>query len=131
MRKYLVADDSKAIRQTLLSFLRQIGVQENTIFTAEDGDQSLEVFRKENPEVVFLDLEMPKQDGVTVGTIILGEKPDTKVVITTSVPEGDPRLRATLELGVFAVLQKPLRLDAVQRVIRLLDQEGGSLKRVG
>ena len=59
-QKILVADDEASIRRILETRLKMIGYD---IVTAADGEEAIAVFSKENPDLIVLDVMMPKMDG--------------------------------------------------------------------
>jgi len=61
--KILVVDDEASIRRILETRLSMIGYE---VVTAADGEEAIEVFHKENPDLVVLDVMMPKLDGYGV-----------------------------------------------------------------
>jgi CheY-like chemotaxis protein len=63
MTKILVIDDEQGIRDLLDTLLRRKGYD---VVLAESGRQGLELFRRERPDVIVLDLKMPEMDGLTV-----------------------------------------------------------------
>ena len=62
-QKILVADDEASIRRILETRLKMIGYD---IVTAADGEEAIAVFSKENPDLIVLDVMMPKMDGYGV-----------------------------------------------------------------
>lgn len=122
--RFLVVDDSLTVRIVLQDFLAKCGVPADGIVTAEDGEQALLLFRKVRPEVVFLDIEMPRMDGHTAGVAMLAEDPRVRIVVTTSVDRDDPRVRDLLARGAFDLVEKPVRLERVKGLLRILELEG-------
>jgi two-component system alkaline phosphatase synthesis response regulator PhoP len=64
--KILIADDEAYIRLLIEQTLEEFEDQGVTIYTAENGEEALEIIRKEKPELVFLDVMMPKLNGFDV-----------------------------------------------------------------
>lgn len=63
MAKILVIDDEQGIRNLLDTLLRRKGYD---VLLAESGRKGLELFRREHPDVIVLDLKMPEMDGIEV-----------------------------------------------------------------
>ena len=63
VQKILVADDEASIRRILETRLKMVGYD---VVVAEDGEEAVEVFNKTNPDLVVLDVMMPKMDGYGV-----------------------------------------------------------------
>jgi two-component system, NtrC family, sensor kinase len=80
MTTVLVVDDEESIRHLMRMTLELDGYR---VLTAEDGPSALEMFEKEEPEVVFLDVRMPGMDGIEVLRRIKEANPDTEVIIIT------------------------------------------------
>jgi CheY-like chemotaxis protein len=85
-RKILVIDDEPDVCTFLSTMLEDHGAE---VFTATDGDQGLDLVRKEKPDLVTLDLSMPGKDGGKVFEELRKDKEiaDTKVCIVTGKPE--------------------------------------------
>jgi len=80
MTTVLVVDDEESIRHLMRMTLELDGYR---VLTAEDGPSALELFEKEDPEVVLLDVRMPGMDGIEVLRRIKEANPDTEVIIIT------------------------------------------------
>ena len=77
----LVADDEAHIRTYVRMILNQLGVAE--VHEARTGDQALEVYKEKNPEVVFLDINMPGLTGMEVLPRILEMDSEAIVIMLT------------------------------------------------
>ncbi|MCD4677485.1 MAG: response regulator, partial [Desulfobacula sp.] len=75
--KILTIDDESYIRQSIKSFLEDYGF---IVFEAENGRKGLDVFDRENPDLVLLDLRMPEMDGLQVLEILKVKAPDIPLV---------------------------------------------------
>jgi two-component system NtrC family sensor kinase len=80
MARVLVVDDEQSIRNMMRMTLELDGHQ---VILAEDGPTGLEVFKKESPDVVLLDVRLPRMDGREVLTRIKALDPDSEVIIIT------------------------------------------------
>jgi PAS domain S-box-containing protein len=80
MTKVLVVDDEEGIRTLIKMNLELDGF---TVFTAEDGRTALEVFKREYPEIVLLDVRMPGMDGIEALSRIKAAAPEAEVIIIT------------------------------------------------
>lgn len=118
MAKILVVDDEPPIRQLLDALLSLNGYD---VILAESGTQGLESYRRERPEVVVLDLNMPGMDGIAVLQQIRGLNPDQPVIIFTGSvsAEIEERLRA---LGANEMIEKEFQssrlLDTLKRLLK-------------
>lgn len=118
MAKLLVIDDEEGIRNLLGTILRRKGYD---VVLADGGPNGLELFRRERPDGVVLDLKMPEMDGVTVLQQIRSINPDQPVIILTGAgtPEREQQVRA---LGVTEFIEKEFSLhrlgDALKRLLK-------------
>ena len=111
----LVVDDEASIRRILETRLSMIGYQ---VVTASDGVEALELFKTCQPDLVVLDVMMPKLDGYGVCQELRKES-DVPIVMLTAL--GDVADRITgLELGADAYLVKPFEPDDLRRAAREL-----------
>jgi two-component system chemotaxis response regulator CheB len=109
MIKVLVIDDSAWNRQTLTSILEAVpGVR--VVARASDGDEGLKQVFAHGPDVITLDLEMPRMDGFTFLRILMARRP-TPVLVISSHAHRENVFRA-LELGALDFLAKPTRRGA-------------------
>ncbi|MBI5252134.1 MAG: response regulator [Desulfomonile tiedjei] len=80
MTKILLADDEESIRNLMRMTLELDGYE---VSMAEDGTRALDIFEKEKPEIVLLDVKMPGMSGIEVLSRIRGTAPDTEVIMIT------------------------------------------------
>src|SRR5580765_6559085 len=106
MAKILVIDDEHGIQSLLDTLLSRKGYD---VVLAESGRKGLELFRRERPDVIVLDLKMPEMDGVTVLQQIRSLNPDQPVIILTGAgtPEREQQVRT---LGVTEFVEKEFSL---------------------
>ncbi|MDI6801386.1 MAG: response regulator [Thermodesulfovibrionales bacterium] len=79
--KILVVDDEKNILTLYKAELEDEGY---TVVTANSGREALEVFERENPDMVTLDILMPDIDGIQILRQMKGKKPDMPVIMLTA-----------------------------------------------
>jgi two-component system, chemotaxis family, protein-glutamate methylesterase/glutaminase len=102
--RVLLVDDSAANRRTIAGMLEgQPGVQ--VVGSARDGDEALRLALSLEPDLITLDLEMPKMDGFTFLRLLMASKP-IPVVVISSHSAKDQVFRA-LELGAIDFIAKP------------------------
>jgi len=115
-QKILVVDDEREIVKLVKAYLEQAGFQ---VATASDGQEGLYVFRHEKPDLVVLDLNLPRIDGLDVCRTIRRES-DTPVIMLTARVEEQDRLIG-LELGADDYIVKPFSpREVVARVRTVL-----------
>jgi DNA-binding NarL/FixJ family response regulator len=119
--KVLIVDDSILLRERLIASLSEI---ENVEIAGEasDGLKAIDSFKKLNPDVVILDLNMPGMNGMEVLRNIKKDKPSTKVIIFTKYPYPQYRGKC-LKLGADFFFDKSLGLDDVFTTIEKLSQD--------
>lgn len=120
MRAIIVDDQSKS-RNVLRLMLEQYCPNIKVISEAENVAQGVELIHKYAPELVFLDVEMPDEDGF--GLLNYFAKPAFEIIFTTAHP--DYALRA-FEVAAIGYLLKPIQatklMDAVEKAIKLHGQ---------
>ncbi len=119
----LVADDEASIRRILETRLKMVGYD---VVVAEDGEEAVELFNKENPDLVVLDVMMPKMDGYGV-TREIRRTSDVPIIILTALGDVSERITG-LELGADDYVIKPFspkELEArVKAVLRRTSDKG-------
>jgi len=121
--KILVVDDEASIRRILETRLSMIGYD---VVTAADGEEAIATFNENHPDLVVLDVMMPKLDGYGVCQELRKES-DIPIIMLTAL--GDVADRITgLELGADDYVVKPFspkELEArIRSVLRRVDKEG-------
>jgi DNA-binding response OmpR family regulator len=112
-QKILVVDDEREIVKLVRAYLEQAGFR---VVTAADGQEALTVFRHEKPDLVVLDLSLPRIDGLDVCRTIRRES-DTPVIMLTARVEEQDRLIG-LELGADDYIVKPFSPREVAARVR-------------
>ncbi len=126
-----VADVAEPVRRTLLDILRKLGTPESDVIVATSPEETLALFKKHNPSLVFLELlGVQPEDGLEVIHEILDTGPEVRVVLVTAEPDDAPEVRAAIRAGVFAVIHKPLRHEKIRQVISDLETELGGVERL-
>ena len=107
-RGVLVVDDDPFIRKLVATTLED--VSEFDLHEAADGVEALEVALREQPAIVFLDVDMPEMNGIEAAKIIRRYRPGTKIILVTGIDavrdqaqtEGLRYLRKPVPMGVLA-----------------------------
>jgi OmpR family response regulator RpaB len=100
--RILVVDDEASIRRILETRLKMVGYE---VITAADGEEALDAFAKHNPDLVILDVMMPKLDGYGV-TREIRRTSDVPIIILTALGDVSERITG-LELGADDYVVKP------------------------
>ena len=101
-QKILVADDEASIRRILETRLKMVGYD---VITAADGEEAISQFNRHNPDLVILDVMMPKTDGYGV-TREIRRNSDVPIIILTALGDVSERITG-LELGADDYVIKP------------------------
>ena len=117
--KILIVEDEERIRKVVRSFLVKNGY---IVREAADGEEGLDLFYEWNPDLVLLDVMMPKKDGYEVCRAIKSEK-TTPVLMLTAKTQEEDEIRG-LEIGADDYIRKPFSLRILElRVKNLLGDE--------
>ena len=109
----LVVDDEKNIREYFSKSLAKKGY---AVLKASSGEEGLEVFKRENPEVVFLDMRLPGIDGMEVLMKMKKEDETASVIIITAYGDIKSAVSALKE-GAHDYLTKPFKLAEVLNIL--------------
>jgi CheY-like chemotaxis protein len=129
-RGYLIVDDSPVICTTLKKMLVKAGVNERNIDVEQSGDEAMKTFYEAEPDVVFMDIQMPGMDGEQTASMMMTENPELKVIVVTGMGMDDDRVQSLRSMGAFELLEKPIHTEDVDRVLQLLDREESGAGRI-
>ncbi len=104
--RVLVVDDSATVRQSLTEILESDSSIE-VMATAGDPYAAVERIREEVPDVITLDVEMPRMDGITFLQKIMSQHPIPVVICSTLTEKGSETAIAALEKGAVDIITKP------------------------
>ncbi len=115
MIKVLIADDQELIRESLKIVLE---ARENLMVTeaVDNGQEVIRSIRREKPDVVLMDIRMPKMDGVQCTKIIKENIPDIKIIILTTFDD-DEYVYDALKYGASGYLLKGVSMDGLVNAI--------------
>ncbi|MEM3143314.1 MAG: response regulator [Candidatus Nitrosotenuis sp.] len=114
MAKIMIADDSDAIRLVLKDIL-SIGNHE-LVAEASNGDEAVAKFFEVNPDVLLLDLAMPKKDGLTVVKEIIDKNKHAKIVLITA-SDNTAIINQCIQAGASNFISKPFDFNQILKVI--------------
>ena len=112
----LIADDHRVVRQGLRMFL-SLDPEIEIVGEAVDGADALRLAQAIHPDVVLMDLLMPRMDGIEATRAIRAELPDTEVIALTSVLE-DHSVVGAVKAGAIGYLLKDTDSDELCRAIK-------------
>lgn len=110
----LIVDDSSMSRKLVIKALPP-GWDVN-VTQASNGQEAIELYRKNQPRVIFLDLTMPVMDGYQALENLKREGHDALVIVISAdvQPKAQERVK---ELGAVAFLKKPVQTEEIRRVL--------------
>lgn len=110
----LIIDDEISIRESLMSFFEDDGYR---VFSAEDGDEGLQIYFNEKIDLVLTDLRMPKKDGIEVMRIIHAHEPDAPMIVVSGAGQKEDIINA-LRMGAKDYITKPIAdLDKISHTV--------------
>lgn len=114
--KVMVVDDSKTIRRTAETLLKKEGCE---VFTATDGFEALAVIAENKPEIIFIDIMMPRLDGYQTCALIKHNQEfrDTPVIMLSSKDGLFDRARGRI-VGSEQYLTKPFTREELLEAIK-------------
>ena len=110
--RVLIVDDSAVVRQTLTSIL-QSDPDIEVLATASDPFVAARRIQAEVPDVITLDVEMPRMDGITFLRKLMAQRPIPVVMCSSLTENGSETLMQALEAGAVDIILKP-RVDTAQ-----------------
>ena len=114
MATVLIIDDEENIRKTLREILED---EAHTVLAAKDGEEGVRVFRQEAPDVVLLDIKLPRTDGIEVLREIKAINAGAEVIMISGHGTIDLAVTA-IKQGAYHFLQKPLSMLEVKQNVR-------------
>ena len=101
-----IVDDSAVVREVLTTVLSKAGDIE-VLHASQDPVFALERMQRDWPDVIILDIEMPRMDGLTFLRKIMRERPTPVIICSSLAEEGMPVTLQALEAGAIAIVTKP------------------------
>ncbi len=126
MPKVLIVEDSKVTISVLNTYLENMGITQ--IFKAESGEQAMALYRKERPDIILLDIQLPDIDGFSIAQQVrkLEQKDDWTAIIFLTGMSKDEDLARGINVGGDDYLTKPVssvvleaKVRAMQRLLKM------------
>lgn len=116
MYKLLIADDEE-IEINAFKVIVGKHFDNITVISADNGIEAVDIARKEKPDIIFIDIEMPGLDGLSAIAEIRKDAPAAHVIIHTAYSNFDYAQRA-IKIGAMDYLLKPIKMDTLIEIIK-------------
>jgi two-component system chemotaxis response regulator CheY len=115
MARILVADDASFMRQMIREIVEEEGHE--VVAEASDGIEAIEQFKKHHPDVVTMDIVMPRRSGIDAVKGIIEIDPTACVVMCSALGQ-ETLVQEALQAGARDFIVKPFKPDAVRATLR-------------
>ena len=112
--KILVCDDSILARKSMTAMLNSFGYE--NVIEVSNGEDAVNKYKEDKPEIVFLDIVMPVKDGITATREIIEFNPEARIIVISSVGT-QTHLREVIKAGAKDFIQKPVDADLLKQVL--------------
>ncbi|MBO5302667.1 MAG: response regulator [Lachnospiraceae bacterium] len=113
--KILIGDDSILARKQLKDIISALGG--NNFLEASNGQEAINLYKENSPEIVFLDIVMPVKDGNSAISEIMQLNPEADIVVVSSVGT-QMQLKQAIQLGAKDFVQKPLNSKQIESILK-------------
>jgi two-component system chemotaxis response regulator CheB len=126
--KVVVVDDSAFMRKALGTMLAK-DPEIEVVATARDGEEGLEMIRRHQPDVVTMDIEMPRMDGLTALRHVMMEMPRPVLMVSSLTSEGAEATLKAMELGAVDFIPKQLSKVSLD-IVKIEDELRAKVKTI-
>lgn len=112
--KVLVCDDSMFSRKIIKDIMNDLSVP--FILEAKDGQEAVDVFKKENPDIVFMDITMPVKTGIDALCEIKQINPNARVIVVSSSVTQN-HAKQIIDNGAYCMIQKPFQKEEIKKIL--------------
>jgi len=120
MANVMIADDSESVRSTLRDMIE--AGKHKVVAEAVDGIDTLEKFDSVKPDVLLLDVAMPKKDGMETLIELMKKDSKSKVIMITAHDDMD-LIQNCIKVGALAYITKPFNTDDILQAISYAFEE--------
>ncbi|PGK51094.1 two-component system response regulator [Priestia megaterium] len=113
MKKILIVDDSVFMRQIIKKALEETDIE---IIEAQNGKEAVEIYEKERPHIVTMDIVMPEKTGLEALQTILAQDPDAKIIICSSMVNKRTDIESR-EAGAVGFIKKPFKNQQLAELV--------------
>ncbi|MEA3383653.1 MAG: response regulator [Campylobacterota bacterium] len=121
-----VEDDAEALEDIVYLVKRYF----DKVYTASDGEMALDLYNSHQPDIILLDINIPKLNGLQVASQIRKEDDDTPIIFLTAHSEKDKLLQA-IELHVSSYIIKPFKVqELTDNIFKAINKINNKSKKV-
>ncbi len=114
-KKILIADDEPSIRLTIRRMLEK----DYIVLEATNGEEAVDIAKAQKPDIILMDLMMPKMDGYTACSEIKADQATTEIpVIILTVISHEFNKKFAIEMGADGYITKPFSADELLRQVK-------------
>ena len=113
-KKIMLVDDAAFMRMTIKNCLTKAGYTE--LIEAGDGQQAVDTYGKEHPDLVIMDITMPNMDGIQALQAIKGSDPGAKIVMCSAMGQ-EAMVMDAVRSGAKDFIVKPFKPDRVLKTV--------------
>lgn len=115
-KKILIIDDAPFIREILKKYFDNLDYVES-VFEAEDGEEGVAAFKEHGPDLIFMDIVMPKLSGIEATKQIRLESSDVPIVGLSTLDQGDV-IDRIIDAGANSFVRKPFSIADLDKVMK-------------
>jgi two-component system chemotaxis response regulator CheY len=116
--RVLIADDAGFVRELLINACYELGYK--VVGEARDGQETIDLAMALKPDVILMDLVMPKLNGLEATEKILERYPDISIIACSSLDD-ELTLKQATDKGCLAFLRKPFNKSSIKTVFQQLE----------
>lgn len=114
-KRILLADDERHIRAMMKAVVSSLRYE--IAGEAGDGQEAVDLYKKEMPDLLLLDVNMPQRSGIDALREIMREFPDAMVIMLTSVVDME-NIKQCIELGAANYIRKDTSITEMRQIIK-------------
>ena len=115
LKTVLIADDIPYVRKTMKKILENRGYR--VVGEAENGEEEVRLYFETRPDLVTMDLVMPRMNGIDATRIILKKDPEARIVILSAMSQ-ENLVAEAIQAGAKDYILKPFQTDEVLKVLQ-------------